>query len=730
MSDTETNEIESRVNEIMAETETNVEPIDQEEVKPTEEPTAEVVEEEKQEETKEEVLETSETNQETKEEVTKEEINENINQDYDNDVNEDPADVPPLDFSKKNSEEDLAIETPLKFVQTTERLYNQNPIQISWEDLTYTVKVGPFWKKQPKQILQPLTGYVAPGQVLAVMGPSGSGKTSLLNILAQRVQKTSGSIKINNTEVTKSFKTVSAYVQQDDILNGNLTVFECLMFTALLRIPGYSFAEKARRVNDVIAELGLNHTKFTKIGIPGVSKGISGGERKRVSLAVEMLTSPSVLFLDEPTSGLDAKTALNIIETINKLAKRQNRTVICTIHQPRSDIYGLFDKLLLLAKGRVAFFGDAREAPGYFDKLGYKMPDQYNPADFLIDQITQEASDLPQKGSMKEKDSERIEHILGAYESVKVEIPPLENEMTMKKKFKFSSYSTNWFNELFVLFLRAMINNLRDKMLTVARLFQVVSMGLVVGLLYLQIDTNQKSIQDRVGAIYFMMLNQTMGSLFGAVSIFQKEKEVYLRERSSKTYRVTTYYLARTFAEIPLQTLWVTIFVCIAYWMVGLNPDPVRFLVFLLIINILSLTAQAFGTVIGTFVPSAQVGNVIAPVIITVFMIFGGFYINKESIGWWFIWLYYSSIFKYAFEALVINQFTGMTFTCLPSELVTAAPGVTICPVTDGQQVINSLSMVDGSMWLNVVLLIGMFFMFRIIGYLFIRFLQKPKIKR
>jgi ABC-type lipoprotein export system ATPase subunit len=198
------------------------------------------------------------------------------------------------------------------------------PIQLEWKDLSFEVKVKAavpngvrfpaslkyMFRKTERTILFPMSGHVSPGECLAIMGPSGAGKTSLLNVLAQRT-KGKGQIMINGQNAGKSFRGLSAFVQQDDVLMANLKVKEALRYAALLRLgPEVSFKEKARRVRAVAEELGLVKCMDTYIGAPGIRKGISGGERKRLCIAIELLSEPSVLFLDEPTSGLDAKTAL------------------------------------------------------------------------------------------------------------------------------------------------------------------------------------------------------------------------------------------------------------------------------------------------------------------------------------------------------------------------------------------------------------------------------------
>ena len=216
-----------------------------------------------------------------------------------------------------------------------------------------------------------------------------------------------------------------------------------------------------------------------------------------------------------------------------------------------------------------------------------------------------------------------------------------------------------------------------------------------------------------------------MGSVFGGLQVFHLEKVVFLRERGSKTYRVGSYYLAKTFAEIPQIILFPTLFSIIAYWLVGFKPTAEAFFTFVAVVVSLSFCAQALGLLISAGTPSPDVAMAISPVLITILMLFGGFYLNPENIDPWFIWLYYISLFRYSFQALVINEFSGQTFNCLDSELVGNA-----CPITTGEQVLQLRSMEHMNVWLNIATLWGIFFALRIAGYLVMRFYQRPKLQR
>ncbi|CAO3693920.1 unnamed protein product [Umbelopsis ramanniana] len=252
--------------------------------------------------------------------------------------------------------------------------------QITFDDVSYNVN--------GKRILTSVTGYLEPGNLLAIMGPSGAGKSSLLDILARKPKRgvISGRILINGEVPTrKQFKRISSYVDQEDTLIGTLTVRETLMYSALLRLPrNVPLAIKQKRVEDTINELGLTHVADSYIGVPG-QRSLSGGEKRRVSIGKELVTSPSILFLDEPTSGLDAYNASVVMECLLRLARNSKRTIITTIHQPRSNIFKMFDSLLLLANGNTVYFGPAKTASQYFVSIGYPIPPDYNIADYLID---------------------------------------------------------------------------------------------------------------------------------------------------------------------------------------------------------------------------------------------------------------------------------------------------------------------------------------------------------
>lgn len=261
-------------------------------------------------------------------------------------------------------------------------LGDHKPASLSFQNVSYSL--------QGKQILTDITGVVHPGELLAIMGASGAGKTSFLDILARKNKR--GSIKgdawLNGETVADDeFRSVIGFVDQEDTMLPTLTVHETIMDSALLRLPReMTWAAKAQRVEDVERQLGIYHIRNQIIGSEeGSGRGISGGEKRRVGIACELVTSPSILFLDEPTSGLDAYNAFNVVECLVTLAKTYNRTVVFTIHQPRSNIVALFDRLLLLAQGRAVYSGSFSKCQEYFDSIGYTCPPGFNIADYLVD---------------------------------------------------------------------------------------------------------------------------------------------------------------------------------------------------------------------------------------------------------------------------------------------------------------------------------------------------------
>jgi len=266
---------------------------------------------------------------------------------------------------------------------------DHKPAALYFRNVSYRIK--------GKQILTDVQGTVHPGELLAIMGASGAGKTTFLDILARKNKRgeASGEFYVNGEQVLDDeFRSVTGFVDQDDTLLPTLTVHETIMDSALLRLPkDMSYAAKRQRVEDVEKQLGIFHIRHQQIGSEESNRGISGGEKRRVGIACELVTSPSILFLDEPTSGLDAFNAFNVIECLVTLVKTYNRTVVFTIHQPRSNIVALFDNLILLAAGRAVYSGPFSQCQSYFDHIGFPCPPGFNIADYLVD-LTMHAGTL------------------------------------------------------------------------------------------------------------------------------------------------------------------------------------------------------------------------------------------------------------------------------------------------------------------------------------------------
>ncbi|KAI0080990.1 hypothetical protein K474DRAFT_1614475 [Panus rudis PR-1116 ss-1] len=255
------------------------------------------------------------------------------------------------------------------------------PAALHFSNISYSLQDG-------RTILDNISGSVKPGQIMAIMGASGAGKSTFLDILARKQKRgiVSGKTLVNGREVPDSdFKAVMGFVDQEDTLMSTLTVYETVLYSALLRLPReMSFEAKKFRTLETMNELGILGIKDSRIGSKG-RRSISGGEKRRVSIACELVTSPSILFLDEPTSGLDAFNALSVVESLVSLARDYNRTVVFTIHQPRSNIVSMFDQLILLAQGKLIYSGDAGKAYEYLERIGHPCPPGFNLADFMID---------------------------------------------------------------------------------------------------------------------------------------------------------------------------------------------------------------------------------------------------------------------------------------------------------------------------------------------------------
>ncbi|KAK4535738.1 hypothetical protein CDCA_CDCA06G1763 [Cyanidium caldarium] len=556
-------------------------------------------------------------------------------------------------------------------------------VSLNWEDLCLAVKLeGGMCGRGPtvtKRILTNISGYVRPGQMLAIMGSSGAGKSTLLNMLAGRVPagqyETSGELRVNGKPRDSfTFQKSAAYVEQEDRMFAELTVREQLEFSARLRLPRSMPLEKKRnRVEQVVRELGLSKCVDTMVG-NAVVRGVSGGERKRVNIGIELVTDPSLILLDEPTSGLDAFQAQAVMLTMLRLA-RNGRTVVATIHQPRSQIFQMFDYLLLLSEGQEMYFGPAKEMVPYFAALRYPCPEYFNPADFAIDLVS---LDMRTKSLEKQtrariqfladRFGERMQTIrqplddpLGGIEPAK----PEKRRSILPMPFKGGNqnrrtYATRWPMQFALLFARAFKLVTRERFSNIARLAQTLIFSVLLGLIWLNTGRNSGDTHAIAGVLFFLLINQSFGTVFGVVFLFPLERGIVLRERTSKAYRVSAYFLGKSSAEFPRLVVFALLFSVITYWMVGLYANAGAFFLFVVIVVLTAHTAESLTLMASAGAKSPQAAAAFTPILIVTSLLFGGFFIGPNVIPVWLSWLRYVSFIYYAFAAVMTNEFNHL----------------------------------------------------------------------
>ncbi|KAK4493225.1 hypothetical protein RD792_017905 [Penstemon davidsonii] len=541
------------------------------------------------------------------------------------------------------------------------------PVTLKFEDVIYKIKTkqGGFLKKnadiQEKLILKGITGIARPGEMLAMLGPSGSGKTTLLTALGGRLGgHLAGNITYNNKPFSNTMKSNTGFVTQDDVLYPNLTVTETLVYTALLRLPKTLTEEqKAQHAEAVINQLGLSRCKDSIIG-GDLLRGVSGGERKRVSIGQEMLINPGLLFLDEPTSGLDSTTAQRIVSTLWELANG-GRTIVMTIHQPSSRLFYMFHKVLLLSEGNIIYFGKGSNALDYFSSVGFAPSVAMNPAEFLLDL----ANGILTDDSWEDETS--IKHTLVcAYrenlsERVKLEVSSDHDQVhdSIDDK-KLKRWSNTWWQQSYVLFRRG-LKERKHESFSVLKIAQVLFVAILSGLLWWK--SNNSHLQDQVGLLFFYNGFWAVFPLFQAIFTFPQERLILAKERSSGMYRLSSYFMASTFVDLPTELVLPTIFFIITYWMAGLNPKAGSFFSGLFVLLFSVLCTQGLGLAVGAVVMDTKSASALGSILILVFLLPCGYYVQHVPV---FIrWIKYISINQYSYKLLLLSQYKrGETYMC------------------------------------------------------------------
>ena len=553
------------------------------------------------------------------------------------------------------------------------------PIDLVFQNLTYIVtdKIeSKIQKKEIKKIiLNNLTGYFSHGKLTGIMGPSGAGKTSLMEVISGQSKsgKVTGNLFLNGNSVDiDTIKKVSGFVFQDDVILKTMTVKEALYMSALLRLPEtITQEEKLNRVNDMISILHLENCRDTIVG-DSLTKGISGGERKRLSVGMEMIMNPSIIFLDEPTSGLDTYTAYSLVSNLKDLAST-GRTVVTTIHQPSSDILRLFDNLILLNQGKIIYQGEIDNLVNYFSGIGYKCPQYTNPSDFvfmnILNPVLIQRNVLNDNQNQFQSIEEKNNYILLSYSNTGMEETILNkcnlyNSNPTKLTKKSQKYVPGICLQLNFLFKRHLKNIFRNKAILRTKLGQAFGLGLIIGLTFLNIPGSdaKAQIQDRNGSLFISCFTQVLLPIIGTLALFSLERPVIMREVSSGYYSIFGYFLSKMLIEIPLQLIITFITCTIIYWLCLFQKKFRKYIVFIGVIELGSLCGLSIGTSIATAAKNVNVALQFAPFCIVPIIIFSGLLINSDSIPPYFTWIQYLSPARYMYQEVYKNEFKGLYY--------------------------------------------------------------------
>ncbi|CAO1322626.1 unnamed protein product [Diamesa serratosioi] len=658
--------------------------------------------------------------------------------------------------------------------KTLSHLPHRPAVDLAFSNLAYRVKEGR--SNNVKTILKEVSGRLRSGELTGIMGPSGAGKSTLLNILSgYKTSKIEGSVTMNGKERDISlFRKLSAYIMQDNQLHSNLTVEEAMNVAANLKLnQKVQRSEKNNVIKEILETLGLEEHRRT------LTRNLSGGQKKRLSIALELVNNPPIMFFDEPTSGLDSSTCFQCINLLKFLA-RGGRTIICTIHQPSARLFEMFDQLYTLSDGQCVYQGSTKQLVPFLTTLDLECPSYHNPASYIIEVACGEHGDHTRKLVNAIENGKKNIRSDSDYEKMSTKIqndtlPKIHSSQdanlksTYEKNEKFSEningkallpakimnelmkggdnvtisvdgekepdnttallneetgdlsperYPTSEFHQFWIVLKRTLLFSRRDWTLMYLRLFAHILVGFLIGALYYDIGNDGAKVLSNLGFLFFNMLFLMYTSMTITILSFPLEMPVLLKENFNRWYSLRSYYLAITISDIPFQAIFCFIYVTIVYYFTSQPMEWVRYFMFLTACLLISFVAQSVGLVVGAAM-NVQNGVFLAPVMSVPFLLFSGFFVSFDAIPIYLRWITYLSYIRYGFEATALATY-GYDREKLKCFQV-------YCHFKSPLTTLEELDMLDSSIMIDIVALIVIFLVLRVTAYLFLRWKLKTQ---